>query len=339
MKPLVSVIVPCRNEEATIAGAIHSILASDYPRDCIEVIAADGRSQDATRLILEQLAAADARLRVIDNPDRITPAALNRAVAAARGRYILRVDAHSVIDPHYLARAVETLEASGPEVWGVGGLMRTEPEARRRFSEAIRVALSTRFGVGNSGFRTGSASGTPRPADVLFNACWRREVFERIGGFNEHLVRSQDIEFSSRIRRAGGVLLLHPEMQSTYFAKASFRGFVRQTWNNGVWALLPVRYAGRLVVSLRHLAPLAFVLALLMGLTGAVLGWGWAPLLVAGPYLAANLGASVAAAATRQRLSLAVLLPVTFAALHLAYGAGSLWGALRLLSLSKESET
>jgi len=327
MKPFLSVIVPCRNEAEYLRACLDSILACGYPPDRMEVLVADGMSRDGSRELARSYAARDLRVRPIDNPRRITPAALNRALELARGDVIVRLDAHSAVSPGYLTRAVECLESSGAS--NVGGAMHTVTRDRGPFAEPIRLALTSRFGVGNSSFRTGSYSkGEPLWVDTVFGGCWPREVFDRIGPFNERLERSQDLEFNLRLRRAGGKILLDPGMECRYYARATLLSFLRHNWSNGVWAVLPFAYARGIPVRWRHLVPLAFVCALIATLVAKL---PWLPALVLGPYLAASLGVSLTAAWKKRRPSLAALLPVAFASLHFPYGMGSLWGTLRLL--------
>ncbi len=207
--------------------------------------------------------------------------------------------------------------------------MRTLPQGAGPFAEPIRIALTHRFGVGNSHFRTGAD--TPRWVDTVFGGCWPREVFARVGGFNERLERSQDIEFNLRLRRSGGKILLTPLMQSRYYARATLRSFLRHNWGNGVWAVLPFAYSRGLPVCRRHLVPLALVTALIGTLFIKTFPWLFA--LILAPYLAASLAVSAAAAWKLRRPSLLLLLPVAFASLHLAYGAGSLWGTIRLAGI------
>ena len=161
-------------------------------------------------------------------------------------------------------------------------------------------------------------------------------MFERIGGFDERLERSQDIELSGRLRRAGGKILMSPEMKIDYYARATLRGFSRQNWSNGVWAILPFAHVAGMAVSWRHLMPLALVLGVAGSLAAAAwTGIGWLGWTVAGPYVVANLGASVQAAWKERSVGLVFLMPLVFASLHAAYGMGSLWGCMRLLALTK----
>jgi cellulose synthase/poly-beta-1,6-N-acetylglucosamine synthase-like glycosyltransferase len=327
-------MVPVLNEAAAVGNCLASVLASRYPAARMEVIVADGMSTDGTRAVVRDWTRRDARVRMIDNPGRTTPRALNRAIAASRGDILLRVDAHSRLARDYIDLLVEFLEAN-PGAWGAGGRMRTVPARAGIWGEAVAAALSHRFGVGNSRFRT-ATSGEPSQVDTVFNCAWRREVFSRVGYFHEDLARSQDMEFSTRLIRAGGTLWLVPRAETTYYARTAPGAYLAHNWTNGVWSVLPLAYCGALPVRPRHLAPLAFVVALLGSGIAACL-WPQlrpAPLAVAVPYGLANLAASWSTAWRARRWRLAALLPLAFAGLHVSYGAGSLWGALRLSLLA-----
>jgi succinoglycan biosynthesis protein ExoA len=328
--PKVSVIIPCRDEAHFIDECLESVLASEYPPDRLEVIVADGISSDGTRQRLEWHATRDTRLRLIDNPASTTPQGLNRAIAAAQGEFILRLDAHAWIAPDYIPRAVQNLDEWGADC--VGGAMRIVTPDSGAFAKAIRIGLSQRFGVGDAHFRTGSDQ--PRLVDTVFGACWRREVFERIGCFDERLERSQDIEFSTRLRRAGGTILMSPEMKILYYAPATLARFWRHNWSNGVWAILPFAHVSGMVVRWRHLMPLALVVGLAGSMAAAAgTGIGWLAWMIAGPYLAANCIASAQNAWKQRSMKLGLQLPVVFASLHLAYGVGSLWGCARWMAI------
>jgi glycosyltransferase involved in cell wall biosynthesis len=316
LKPFVSIVIPCRNEAVSIGRCLDSILAGDYPAERMEVLVADGRSEDGTRGLVELYAARDRRVRWIDNPEMITPVALNRGIRAARGDVIVRLDAHSTISKDYVRLAVEYLALSGAS--NVGGAMHTLAQDSGSFSEPIRIVLTHRFGVGNSRFRTGAEK--PVWVDTVFGGCWPREVFTRIGLFNERLERSQDLEFNLRLRRAGGKILLAPDIESCYYARTTLKSFWRHNWINGVWAVLPFAYAQGMPVRWRHLVPLAFVISLAVS-----------PKLVGIAYLCASLVVSIHTAWKQRSLRLALLLPAAFASLHLAYGAGSLWGLGRAI--------
>ncbi|HVO96435.1 MAG TPA: glycosyltransferase family 2 protein [Bryobacteraceae bacterium] len=319
--PFVSVIVPCRNEFSFIGGCLDSILTSDYPGP-LEVIVADGMSSDGTRELLQSRASRDPRVRVIDNPERATPSAMNCAIAASRGEVILRFDAHAAMPADYLRRCVQLLLGSGAD--NAGGSIRTRAQTRGLFAETVAAALSSRFGVGNSSFRTLSAGG-PRRADTVFGGCWRREIFSRIGSFNEKLSRGQDMEFNLRLRRSGGVILLDPSIVCDYYARTDLGSFWRHNFRNGEWAIRPFALSDIVPVRPRHLVPAVFVAALAMSF---VLPFPWS-IAVASAYGAANFAASIHEAWAARKAKYLLLMPLVFASLHVAYGLGSLWGCIR----------
>jgi hypothetical protein len=215
------------------------------------------------------------------------------------------------------------------QVDNVGGVMITVPRTGGLMGRAIVWSLSHRFGVGGSHFRTGSSE--RRIVDTVFGGFYRREVFERVGEFNERLSRGQDIEFNLRLKRAGGQTLLDPEIVSTYVARSEYGPFLRHNFSNGEWVVLAFTRSEIRPVTLRHLVPMAFVLSLL---AGCGLAWAtgivWPVLSVAGAYLlaASAVAASIAIRAREARLFPALV--AAFGGLHLSYGLGSLRGAGRI---------
>jgi glycosyltransferase involved in cell wall biosynthesis len=290
----------------------------------MEVLVVDGMSTDGTRELIALYAARDRRVRLIENPEQITPSALNRGIQVSNGEIIARIDAHAAIANNYLSLCVRHLLERGAD--NVGGSMRTLPQDEGPFAEPIVAALSHRFGVGNSYFRIGS--GEPRWVDTVFGGCWRRDVFTRVGLFNPDLKRSQDMEFSLRLKAAGGRTLLVPDVWSDYYARARLSAFWRHNFVNGEWAILPFLYSSVNPVSLRHLIPFVFVLSVLGGL--GLSPWSALPLLaVLSPYLFLNLLASGQLAWRDRRPSFLTLMPIVFLSLHLGYGLGSVSGVLK----------
>ncbi len=255
--PSVTVIVPCRNEARFIGGCLDSIQASDYPSGKLEVIVADGMSEDGTGDILARYVAGDSRVRVVDNPARTTPEALNRAIELARGEVILRLDAHAEMASDYISKCVAALQATG--AMNAGGVRIECARDAGVFADAIVAALTSGFGVGNARyrFRTGRAGWV----DTVFGGCWRREVFERVGRFNPKLARSQDIEFNQRLRKMGGRIWMTPDAVTYYYTRSRLGPFIRHNWVNGIWSTLPFAYCETTPVRPRHLAPLALVVA------------------------------------------------------------------------------
>ena len=325
--------MPIRNEADYIAQSLGSILAQDYPADRIEILIADGMSDDGTRTIIQRLChdpnlqPATCNLQLLDNPGRIVPTAFNIALSRARGDVIIRVDGHCEIAPDYVRRCVELLEETGAD--NVGGLQRAVGEGP--VAETIALATSSPFGVGGARFHYATEPGW---ADTVYLGAYRRDVFERIGGFDEELVRNQDDEFNFRLTQTGGKIWLDPSIRSRYYSRASLCKLWRQYYQYGFYKVRVIQKRGA-VPSPRHLVPATFVLTLLGSwLAALITRRRWLALFVAGPYLVANLIASVLTARRASHPpspvsrppSPAFQLPLAFATLHLAYGLGFLAG-------------
>ncbi len=327
--PFVSIIVPCRNERTEIGPCLESVLAGDYPADRLEVLVVDGQSDDGTRERLNELAARDARVRVLDNPRRLTPTALNIGLRAARGGVIVRVDAHSQYPPDYVRALVGWLVRSGAD--NVGGVCRTVPGGPGAQARAIAVALSHPLGVGNSQFRINPRKADAREVDTVPFGCWPREVFARIGGFDEELVRNQDDEFNHRLRRAGGRVLLVPGVVTTYVARSTYRQLARMMYQYGHYKPLAARKLGH-IPTLRQVVPPAFVTALGVSLLLAPVSATAATCAaaIAGTYAISALAAALAEA-RRAGMSVGLRLGACFAVMHVAYGIGYLHGVWRFV--------
>ena len=318
--PDLTIVMPVRQEADFIERSVRAVLAQDYPGS-FEVLVADGASMDRTRSILEGLAAVDDRLTVLDNPEGIVPTGLNRALARARGQVVIRVDGHCEVTPDYARRCVDALLTSGADC--AGGILHTEGGSRE--ARAVALAQSSPLGVGGARFRTGA--GSPRYVDTLAFGAYRRDVFDRIGTFDEELVRNQDDEFNLRLTQAGGRIWLDPSSCTTYWSRASVRGAFRQYFQYGAYKVR-VAQKRRTLPSVRSLVP-----ALLVGALGAgvVAGAVRRDARLAAAPVAAYAAGTVAAAAVEARRDpgAAVLAPPAFAALHLGYGAGVWWGLWR----------
>mgnify|MGYP001150398438 CR=1 FL=1 len=324
MKPFVSIVVPLLNEEPYIERLARSILEQTYPRDRYEILMADGGCTDRT---LEILRAVDreGRIRILDNPGRTAPAALNLLVAAARGDVVTRIDAHSRVAPDYLERIVAVMEETGESV--VGGPV--EMEADTPFRKALVEALYSPVGVGSVPYRT-----LRRRAHVesLQTGSFRREVLERVGPFDERLAVVEDLDMNTRIREAGYRLLLDPSIRFWYYPRPGYRALWRQIFMVGrVKARILKKHPG--IFKLKYVLPSAFVVAALAALAAtavAALGGPALPGAAGLAFLAAYAAAAGAFAATRAgklgwgALRLLGILPV----LHAGYGLGFLRGAI-----------
>lgn len=326
MTPSVSVLVPCYNERRTIGLLLEAIWNQSYPRADIEVIIADGMSTDGTRDVIQFFALEhpELNLRVIDNPDRIIPAALNRAVDAARGEVLLRLDAHAVPDENYVEQSVQTLQATGAA--NVGGVWRIEPSGSGWIARAIAVAAGHPLGAGDARYRTSGAAG---PVDTVPFGAFPRMWIGRVGPFNEKLLTNEDYEFNLRVRRAGGVIWFDPAVQSIYYARANLAELMKQYARYGFWkARMIRRYPGS--IRWRQALPPLLVLAfLLLGLLSVGLFWAWQLLgLLAAGYAGALLLAGTLESLRRCDLALLPGLPLSLAAMHLSWGSAFLWGLI-----------
>jgi glycosyltransferase involved in cell wall biosynthesis len=329
--PLVTVIVPCRNEGRWIGPCLESVLGNDYPQDRLEVLVVDGLSDDGTQEVVQSFASRFPQLRLVPNEKKITPAALNLGIAAARGRVVVRMDAHVEYPRDYISSLVELLEKSGAD--NVGGVCRTLPANDSTIARAVAFGMSHPLGVGNSHFRIGSAG--ERWVDTVPFGCYRREVFDRIGLFDEELVRNQDDELNLRLIKHGGRILLSPQVVCKYYARDSLPKLWRMYYQYGYFKPLVARKLGG-VMTVRQLLPPLFVLCLIV--TALAAPWSQLGLLafaaVTGSYLLA-IGAAAAAAVPRIGWKPAAAMFAVFPTLHLSYGCGYFRGTLEFLVLRR----
>jgi len=317
--PSASLIVPCRNEKDSIEPCVQSLLAQEIPGGSFEIIVADGLSNDGTRDILARLAAEHACLRLVDNPGRIVSTGLNTAIHAARSKIIIRLDAHTQYAPDYVSQCIAVLQETGAD--NVGGPW--VAQGTGYIGRAVAAAFQSPFAVGGARGHNPHHTG---PVDTVYLGCWRRDVFDRIGFFDEELVRNQDDEFNLRLSRAGGLIWQSPRIKSWYHPRESLRSLWRQYVQYGYWKVRVIQKHGW-PAAVRHLVPAAFVLTMLT-LPLAALFWPWASWIwgaLGVLYIAGNLTASVEAA-RRSGLSLFPVLPAVFACYHLGYGYGFLRG-------------
>lgn len=333
--PRVSIIIPCRNEVRWIAKCLESILGNDYLHDQLEVLVVDGMSDDGTRDVVAEVAGRYSCVHMVDNPRKITPAALNVGIASAKGEVIMRMDAHVEYPPHYISALVSHLTASGAD--NVGGLCLTCPASGSAMARAIAVGMSHPLGVGNSHFRIGSDKS--RWVDTVPFGCYRREVFDKIGVFDEDLVRNQDDEFNLRLIRAGGRILLVPDVVSRYYARDSLARLWRMYFQYGYFKPLVIRKIGR-VMTLRQVAPSSFVAALALLLIAGI--WSMPALgalaCLVGCYLLAIISVAITTLA-KHGLACAVCLLAVFPSLHFSYGIGFIKGMVDFMILRRSGAT
>jgi glycosyltransferase involved in cell wall biosynthesis len=317
--PTVSVIIPCRNEVASIDKSLRSVLSQQRPSQQLEVIVADGMSDDGTRSVLEAIARDHPELRVIDNPAQIASTGLNAAIGVAKGQVIVRMDAHTDYAPDYVCQSLAVLEESCADA--VGG-----PWVGRGIHPVARAVAA----VFRSPFCAGTARGHDPtyagPIDTVYLGCWRREIFDRLGLFDEELARNEDDEFSLRIIRSGGTIFQSPRIRSWYTPRGSLKALLHQYAQYGYWKVRVIQ-KHRLPASPRHLVP-AFSI-LLFAVLSIASAWSAsarrAAMALAAAYIVGNVLAS-ADTARRSEWKLWPLMPVVFACYHIGYAAGFLHG-------------
>jgi cellulose synthase/poly-beta-1,6-N-acetylglucosamine synthase-like glycosyltransferase len=358
----VTVIFPIRNESSFIKQTLEAVFAQDYPPDRMEILVADGMSTDNTRETLSRIANQHPEydIRILDNPRKIVPTGLNLALQRAKGEILIRVDGHTVIAPDYVSQCVAALQRSGAD--NVGGRMHAI--GSNPFGKAVALATSTPFGIGGGRFHY---SDNEEWVDTVYMGAWPRQVFERLGLFDEELVRDQDDEFNYRLRAAGGRILLSPKIKSEYTVRSSPSALWRQYFQYGYWKVRLLQKHPR-QMSLRQFVPPAFVLALILSLFSFLYSlislihpssFSLPPssfnlyspafilllssFILPSAYLLANLSASLWIIITKLFQPLSpiphppspihyFLLPLVFALLHLSYGLGFLLGLVKFAS-------
>jgi glycosyltransferase involved in cell wall biosynthesis len=316
-EPLVTIAMPCLNEARFIEPCLRSVQAQTYPRERIEILVADGGSTDGTREILARLAAEDARIRVVDNPQRIQSAGLNHAIRAARGDVVARMDVHADYAPNYLEKCVEVLARTGAD--NVGGAARCR--ARGRTQRSVAAALHSPLGFGGASFRDADAEGY---VDTLFPGAFRKEVFDKVGLFDQGAVVNEDAEINQRILQAGGRIYLSREIEVYYYPRDTLRGLATQYFRYG---------QGRARTLLKHrrllrLSPALPFLTLLAGLATAILAPRWA--------IAAFAAYAIATGIESLRLARRFDAPLAttwlaFPAMHVSHAIGFGVGLVRYL--------
>ena len=327
----ISVIIPCRNEKRHIREFLDSLLAQELdPGWEIEVMVADGMSDDGTREVLRNYTASVPNVHMIDNPGRIVSTGLNAAIEASTGDVVVRMDAHTIYAKDYIRECVHTLEKSGAD--NVGGPW--VAQGKGVTGKAIAAAFQSPFCAGGGRAHDPCYEGE---IDNVYLGCWRREVFERTGLFDPELVRNQDDEFNFRLRRLGGRIWQSPRIKSIYTPRNSIVALFRQYMQYGYWKVAVIR-KHRAVAAWRHAVPPLFVSSILLGVVltvlAAVLGMSgiavWTGAVLGAELLAYMLACTAAALWSARSIDLPVLLflPGVIAVHHIAYGLGFLLGVL-----------
>ncbi len=316
-----SVVVPCRNEASFIKSCVRSIINQDLEAHSFEILVIDGMSDDGTRQILDHLTTEDSRVRWINNPQCSTPCAMNIGIRESKGQYVAIMGAHNRYASDYLRLSLEVLYETGAD--NVGGAMICEAQSCLQL--AICAAHHNFFSVGGASWHDPSYEGE---TETVFGGVYRREVFEKIGVFDEELIRNQDDEFNLRLKKAGGKIWQSPRIKSWYSPRATLKDLFCQFFDYGYWKVR-VMQKHKWPSSFRHLVPGIFVFILgflsMVSLLWPVVIWFW--LAIVSLYVTANIFVSVYLS-FRKNFKLVFLLPCVFACYHLGYGLGFLKGIL-----------
>jgi glycosyltransferase involved in cell wall biosynthesis len=318
----ISIIIPCRNEDKYIGKCLDSIIDNDYPKNALEVLVVDGMSEDGTRNIVEKYCKKYPFITLIDNCKKIVPTALNIGIQKAREDIIIRMDAHNVYSKDYISKCVKYLNEYNVD--NVGGIWVTLPGKNTIIAESIALALSHPFGVGNAYYRIGLKE--PKFVDTVPFGCYKKEIFKRIGLFDEDLVRNQDDELNIRLIKNGGRILLVPDIISYYYARDSISKLWEMYYQYGYFKPLVAKKANTLL-TYRQLIPALFISSLIISAILSFLSKAFLMVflsLLLG-YLIANISFSLRIA-FKKGLKYLLILPIVFGSLHFSYGWGYLKG-------------
>jgi len=326
---MLSIICPVYNEEKYIVQFLNSLLQQDYPKDNLEILLVDGMSKDGTREVVADYISQYPFIRLIDNPNKIVPYAMNKGIEAARGDIIIRLDAHAEFPPNYFSELVTQLDKlEGAE--NVGGVCVTLPYNNTSRAIAIAECLSHKFGMGNSYFRVGSKE--IMSVDTVPFGCFRKALFNRVGLYDSELIRNQDDELNGRIKKNGGMIYLLPHLKIKYYARDKIKKVWNMFYQYGLYKPLVNKKLGS-PATVRQFFPLLFVLGLYIGL---LIGIIYPPLLYV--YLAVlllywGIGLSIGIQKAKRwhRVGIIFFMPMIFFIIHYAYGWGYITGIIKII--------
>ena len=329
-----SIIIPVLNEEQHISACLESLLSMEYPQDFLELIIVDGASTDRTVEIVKTFEQKFHHLIILTNFQKYVPISLNMAIAKATGKYIVRLDAHSIYASNYLSILLKW--ALKTKAANVGAVCYTGQKKGSFWGRAFSFVLSDKMGVGNSHFRTGIVD--PREVDTVPFGFFRRDTFEIYGLFNEKLHRNQDIEFNSRIISKGGKVLLVPDTNLTYFPPSDLYRFMKKNYSNGLWNIKTCSILSNFTtLKLRHFIPLVFVVSLMF----LIIGSFFSALFLKGLVIFISLYVGslfIRALYVQKNIFRAIKSLFAFLGLHIPYGIGSIIGCF-IICQHRKSKT
>jgi len=331
----ISIIIPCRNEEKYIKNCLLSVIENDYPHDLVEVFVIDGNSDDKTLEIIHEISAKFPFIKLLHNPEQTVPYALNRAIKAASGDFVIRLDAHSVYPNNYFSELLKYQKQTNAD--NIGGVWITKPANNSLVSQSIAIGSSSIFGVGNAQYRIPNKSSEPIQVDTVPYGCYKKEVFENIGLFEPVLTRNQDDEFNARLIKNGGKIYLVPSIKIIYFARENLKKMSKMFYQYGLFKPLVNKKVGSPATA-RQFVPLLFVMFLLAAPFFIILNKITAILTLLGLslYVVLNFLFSFKTATDEKNLKLSLILPIVFFIIHFSYGLGYILGIFKFIIFQQE---
>lgn len=328
---LVSIIIPCRNEENFIANTLNSIIESDYPLNEMEILVVDGMSDDKTREIIGEFHHKYSQIILLDNPNKTVPYAMNIGIEKAQGDIIVRLDAHSIYPNDYISKLVYWLQRLDAD--NVGGVLDTIPANDTLEAQAIAYSTSNSFGIGNAQYRISDKT-DPYEVDTVPFGCYKAEVFKKIGLFDIQLTRNQDDELNARLIQNGGKIFLIPDLKIKYFARENFEKMFTMFYQYGYFKPL-VNLKLKSPATVRQFVPPLFVLFLIFGIISSFINLIFLILFFSGLffYFAVNIIVSYKIAKEKKNIKLIPYLIKSFFLIHVSYGWGYLKGILDFVVL------
>ncbi len=333
---LVSIIIPCRNEEKFIGKTLESILSMDFDMNNVEILVVDGRSDDKTREIVRELSEKYSIIKLIDNPEKTVPYAMNYGIKEAKGDIIIRMDAHSLYPENYISKLVYWLEKLNAD--NIGGVWDTTPANDTLEAQAIALATSHPFGIGNAQYRISNKT-EPYEVDTVPFGCYKKEVFEKIGMYDTDLTRNQDDELNARLIQNGGTIYLIPDLKIKYFARDRFSKMFKMFYQYGLFKPL-VNLKLKQPATLRQFVPPLFVLFLIFGILFSFVNKVFLVMFLIGLliYFSLNVTVSFKIAKKERNLKLFPYLVAAFFLIHISYGFGYLKGIWDFVVLKKHKK-
>lgn len=327
-KRKITVIIPCRNEEKYIEKCINSVIEQDYPLEKLEILVVDGMSEDGTREILRSYIKNYAFIRIFDNPRKFTPFAFNIGIKNATGQIILIIGAHACFEKDYIAKCISAMDEYRAD--NAGGIWRVVPSAEGVIADSIAFSLVSPFGSGDAYYKI--SHNKPRFVDTVFGGCYKREVFERIGNFNENLIRSQDWELNLRLKKNGGKIILVPDARIVYYPKSTLKEFFVHNFKDGFWIVYPLKFVN-IPFNIRHYIPLIFfVLLMILASYGVILDNYFPLFLFLFIYFSLAFVFSFKIFFEKSRVIYLLFVPLVFFIRHAGFGLGTFWGMVKLFT-------